>query len=75
MALAIPTDDLILVPLGIILVLRMIPADILTECRAKAEPTMAQNKPTSWIAAVVIVTIWLLLGILAVILIGRILKR
>jgi len=53
----------------------MIPADILTECRAKAEPTMAQNKPTSWIAAVVIVTIWLLLGILAVILIGRILKR
>jgi uncharacterized membrane protein YkvA (DUF1232 family) len=68
-------DDLILVPLGIILVLRIIPADILTECRAKAEATMAHSKPTSWIAAVVIVTIWLLLGVLAVILIGRILKR
>ncbi|HEY9873714.1 MAG TPA: YkvA family protein [Candidatus Obscuribacterales bacterium] len=68
-------DDLILVPLGIILVLRIIPADILTECRAKAEANMAQSKPTSWIAAVVIVTIWLLLGVLAVIWIGCILKR
>lgn len=68
-------DDLILVPLGIILVLRMLPADILTECRGKAEATMAQTKPKSWIAAVVIVTIWLLLGVLAVIWIGRILKQ
>ena len=66
-------DDLILVPLGIALVLRMIPPDVLAECREKAE-AMAQNTPTSRIAAIVVVTIWLLLGILAVIWLGPIIK-
>jgi uncharacterized membrane protein YkvA (DUF1232 family) len=68
-------DDLILVPLGIILVLKMIPPAVLTECREKAEAAMNQDKPTSWIAAIVIVAIWLLLGILGLVWIGRILKR
>lgn len=59
-------DELILVPLGIMLVLRMIPPVVLTQYREQAETAMVQDKPTSWIAAVVIVAIWLLLGILAV---------
>ena len=67
-------DDLILVPLGIALVLRMIPPDVLAECREKAETVMARTTPTSRIAAVVVVTIWLLLGILAVIWIEPIIK-
>jgi uncharacterized membrane protein YkvA (DUF1232 family) len=66
-------DDLILVPLGIILVLRMIPPVVLTQCRLQAETAMEQDKPTSWIAAVVVVAIWLLLGFLAVNWLGRIL--
>ncbi len=67
-------DDLILVPLGIILVLRMIPPAVLAECRLQAETAMEQNKPASWIAAaVVVVAIWLLLGFLTVIWLGRIL--
>jgi uncharacterized membrane protein YkvA (DUF1232 family) len=68
-------DDLILVPLGIIWVLKMIPPDVLAECREQAEAAMNEGKPTSWIAAAVIVTIWLLLGILAAVWLGRILKR
>ena len=36
---------------------------------------MAEGKPTNWVAAGVIVTIWLLLGILGLIGVGRILKR
>ena len=67
-------DDLILVPLGIALVVRMIPPDVLAECREKAETAMAQTTPTSRIAAVVVVMIWLLLGILAVIWIEPIIK-
>lgn len=67
-------DDLILVPLGIIVVLRMIPPTVLAECRAKAEAAIAQDKPKNWIAAAVIVAIWLLLGVLTVIGIARILK-
>ncbi len=60
-------DDLILVPLGIMLVIKMIPPNVLAECREKAEDVISQGKPTSKIAAVVIVTIWLLLGVLAVV--------
>ena len=67
-------DDLILVPLGIALVLRMIPPDVLAECREKAETAMTQTTPTSRIAAVVVVLLWLLLGILAVIWIEPIVK-
>ena len=67
-------DDLVLVPLGIILVIKMIPPAVLAECRDKAEVAMNQGKPTSRIAAIVIVAIWLLLGIIAVIWVGRILK-
>jgi uncharacterized membrane protein YkvA (DUF1232 family) len=68
-------DDLILVPLGIMVVLRMIPPTVLAECRLKAEVAIAQDKPKNWIAAAVIVVIWLLLGILTVISIGHTLRR
>lgn len=67
-------DDLVLVPLGIILVLKMIPPAVLSECRERAEATIGEGKPRNWIAAVVIVAIWLLLGILMVIGVGRLLK-
>jgi uncharacterized membrane protein YkvA (DUF1232 family) len=49
-------DDAIIVPLGIIAVVRMIPADVMTEHRAAA--TLAAERPTSRTAALVIVCIW-----------------
>src|SRR5438093_1996163 len=42
-------DDLILVPLGIALAVKMIPQPILDECRLKAQAAM--DRPTSWTAA------------------------
>jgi uncharacterized membrane protein YkvA (DUF1232 family) len=51
-------DDLILVPLGIALVIRLIPPDIMAEHRALA--TAAQDRPVSKTAAAIIVAIWLL---------------
>jgi uncharacterized membrane protein YkvA (DUF1232 family) len=68
-------DDLVLVPLGIILVLKMIPPPVLEECRKKAETLIAQGKPTSKLAAIVIVAIWLVLGILGIVWVGRLLQR
>lgn len=68
-------DDLILVPAGIWLVLKLIPPEILAECREKAESEITQEKPTNWVAAGIIVAMWVLLGILAVLCMGRILKR
>lgn len=53
-------DDLILIPLGITLVLKMIPAAVLDECREKARERI--NKPTNWVAASIIIVIWLLLA-------------
>ena len=51
-------DDLIIVPLGIWLVVRMIPRDVLAELRVTAEA--ATKRPLSKVAAGVIVAIWIL---------------
>ena len=53
-------DDLVLVPLGITLALRMIPKTILDECRANATELLNEDKPRNWVAASIIVLIWLL---------------
>jgi uncharacterized membrane protein YkvA (DUF1232 family) len=53
-------DDLVLVPLGVWLVVRLIPADVLAECRARAH--RVSRRARSWVVAVVIVGIWLLLA-------------
>jgi len=50
-------DDLILVPLGIALAVKLIPEAVLVDCRAKAQ--MAAERPTNRIAAAIIITIWL----------------
>ncbi len=65
-------DDLILVPLGIALAVRMIPPTVLTEYRARACDTRAQAGPKGTAAAVAVVVIWLLLAVLAVYLVGRV---
>jgi uncharacterized membrane protein YkvA (DUF1232 family) len=64
-------DDLILVPLGVVLALKMIPPDVMAECREKAQAITSQGKPTNWGAAAVIVAVWVLLAAVAVLLIIR----
>ena len=56
-------DDLIIIPAGIFLSLKMIPKEVLEECRKKAisEPISGKSK---WVAAFVIVIIWLSLAYL-----------
>ncbi len=52
-------DDLILIPMGIALAVRMVPPSVLTECRARAQEVVSQGKPMSRIAGAVIVVIWI----------------
>ncbi len=59
-------DDLILIPLGVTLALKMIPSDVLAECRERAQAIAAQGKPVNRAAAVVIVGIWIVCGALAI---------
>ena len=51
-------DDLVLIPLGVLAVRAMIPAAVLAECRERAH-TVA-TKPTNWVAAGIIVAVWLI---------------
>jgi uncharacterized membrane protein YkvA (DUF1232 family) len=50
-------DDMILLPLGIALVLRLIPAEVMAAGRAKADAALA--RPKSYAAAIAIVLLWL----------------
>jgi uncharacterized membrane protein YkvA (DUF1232 family) len=51
-------DDLVIVPLGIWLVLSLIPEDVMAEYRAMADE--AETRPRSKVAAVAIIAIWIL---------------
>jgi uncharacterized membrane protein YkvA (DUF1232 family) len=55
-------DELILLPMGIALCLRLVPRAVLAECRAKANAWMESErpKPRSYAVAVIIVVIWVL---------------
>ena len=57
-------DDMVLIPLGIALALRLIPPHVLAECRQAAQRVMDEGKPTNWRAAAVIVALWLALAAL-----------
>jgi len=59
-------DDLILLPLGIALAIKLIPQDVMTECRARAAQAFKDGKPISRLAATVIIAIWLGLVMLAI---------
>jgi len=67
-------DDLILIPLGVAAVIKLIPPPVLSESRDKAQAVLSQQKPTNWIAASVIVLIWLLLGAASLLVVQRVLQ-
>jgi uncharacterized membrane protein YkvA (DUF1232 family) len=52
-------DDLIIIPAGIALLIKIIPRDVLEECRAKAQCDVLNRKSKNWVAGVIIVLIWL----------------
>ncbi len=64
-------DDLVLIPLGIALAVRMIPPGILAECRKKARAIVAEGRPVNRVAAVVVVCVWIALAALAVFIVAR----
>jgi uncharacterized membrane protein YkvA (DUF1232 family) len=49
-------DDVILVPLGIVAVIRLIPPEVMAEHRDVA--SAAQDRPVSRAAAIVVISIW-----------------
>jgi len=56
-------DDLLLVPLGVWLAIRLIPQAVLTDCRAKVAELDSAENPRSLAGAVLIVLVWLALSL------------
>lgn len=59
-------DDLILLPLGIALAIRLIPDDVLAECRARAHDAFTSGKPVNRVAGAIIIAIWIAIAALAI---------
>jgi uncharacterized membrane protein YkvA (DUF1232 family) len=55
-------DDLILVPLGVLLAIRLIPPDLMIEFRAQAQ--LRSERPVSKTGAAIIIGFWILAAIL-----------
>jgi len=52
-------DDLIITPLGLALALRLIPAEVMTEARMKAESSLDIEKNFSRVGLLIVISIWL----------------
>jgi uncharacterized membrane protein YkvA (DUF1232 family) len=59
-------DEMVVVPIGVLIAAKMIPQEVLEECREKAREVAEGEKPVSRVAAAVVVTFWLLCVALAV---------
>jgi uncharacterized membrane protein YkvA (DUF1232 family) len=57
-------DELVLIPLGVMAVRALVPPAVLDECRQHA--ASMEGKPRNWIAAGVIVAIWLAITVAAI---------
>jgi uncharacterized membrane protein YkvA (DUF1232 family) len=59
-------DDLIMLPLMVVLTVKLIPSDIFEQCRLESEGVWQNGKPGRWFYALPIVSIWLLVLIVIV---------
>ncbi len=59
-------DDLIVVPIGIALAIKLIPEAVLLDCRARARAAFRSGEPVSWAAGAIVLSIWILVAGLTV---------
>ena len=65
-------DEMVVVPIGVLIAARMIPRGVFEECREKAREVEEGEQPVSRVAAVVVVIVWLLCIVFAVFLAIRV---
>ncbi|MGE1114555.1 YkvA family protein [Priestia megaterium] len=54
-------DDIIIVPLGIMLALKMLPTSVIEDCTIKVEELIGNERPKNWVAGSIIIVVWLLI--------------
>ena len=67
-------DDLILIPLGVAIALKMIPPSVWADCQKKACQVAGQNKPVIWIGVFTIIAVWIIFAVIIVIFFLRLWK-
>ena len=65
-------DEMVVVPVGVLIAVKMIPRQVMEECQEKAREMAEGEKPVSRLAAVAVVVVWLLCVALAVFLALRV---
>jgi len=55
-------DDLIIIPLGISIALKLIPQQILDENRKRAQELKGKSKPKNWYVGVLFIFLWILIA-------------
>ena len=55
-------DDLILIPMGIALAIKLVPHQVLAECRVRAQEEIRKGKPVSRAAGAAIIAVWVVLA-------------
>jgi len=57
-------DDMLLLPMGIALAIKLMPCDVWEDCKSRARARLASELPRNRTAAIVIATVWIaLLGL------------
>jgi len=64
-------DDLVLIPLGLGLAVKLIPPPVLDECRSRSRQALRSGMPVSRAAGAAVVAVWILLAALGVVWLGR----
>jgi uncharacterized membrane protein YkvA (DUF1232 family) len=59
-------DDLIITPLGLALVLRMIPEEVMVDARQKAEISIEKSDRAARVGMIIVLCIWALIAILVI---------
>jgi hypothetical protein len=64
-------DDLVLLPLGIALAIRLVPEPIWEECRRQAELELSTGLPRSRVGALIMIGIW----VIAIVIVASVIYR
>jgi uncharacterized membrane protein YkvA (DUF1232 family) len=67
-------DDMLLLPMGIALAIKLMPRDVWEDCKSQARAKLVSELPRNCTAAIVIATVWLALFGLVVWLAWRLLE-
>ncbi len=68
-------DDLVLVPIGIAVAIRLIPAEVLAECRTRATAAPAANGRMRWAGLALVVGAWIIAAALTAAIVYRVLRQ